>query len=135
MSASYVRKQAAHLEMRALFRTGSRALLISALVALLATACSVFGQQVVLAGRVIDLQGESALVSVHSTANAKPGQTVVVYRIDLKPAVKRPAKPWREPKKTGTAVIEEVIGDHAVRVKMTTGMISTDHDVELRKGR
>jgi len=116
------------------FKTGSRTLLIGAIVASLTTACALFGQDVVLAGRVIEMQDDSALVSVHSTAHAKPGQPVVVYRINLKPAVKHTAEPWREPEKTGTAVIEEVLGDHAVRVKMTTGMISTDHDVELRKG-
>lgn len=109
------------------------ALLVSAMTMSVTTGCTLFGGNEVLAGRVLELQGDSALISVHSTAKARPGQQVGVYRVDLQPAVKHTAPPWRQPAKTGTAVIEEVVGEHAVRVRMTAGTISTDHDVELRR--
>lgn len=95
-------------------------------------ACTLFRDDVVLKGKVLEIQGDIALVSVHSTAGAHPGQPLEVYKVNLVPAVKHTARPWRRPERSGSAVLIEVAGDHAVRVQITDGTISVDHDVELR---
>lgn len=110
-----------------------RRLVSAALAGAVAMAgCTLFNGEVVLSGRVAELDGSSALVSVHDTGDARAGMTLTVYRVNLVPAVKHTAKPWRRPERSGSAVITEVIGMHAVRVRITEGVISTDQDVELR---
>lgn len=96
-------------------------------------ACSLFNHDVILAGKVVEMQADSALVSVHSTANAEPGQRLNVYKMIIIPAGQPTSPPWHRPERTGTAVVSEVIGNHAVRVKITSGFISAEDDVEIRK--
>ena len=95
-------------------------------------ACTLFREEMVLKGKVLEMDGDMALVSVHSTKDTHPGQPLEVYKVNLVPAVKHTANPWRRPERSGSAVLTEVIGPHAVRVQITNGIISTDHDVELR---
>lgn len=109
-----------------------RLLLLSAASACLAASCSLFRPELVLTGNVLEMQGDVALVSVHSTDGARTGMQLEVYQINLVPAVKVTAPPSRHPERTGSATLTEVIGDHAVRARLTEGMISRNHDVELR---
>lgn len=110
-----------------------RTLFVAALIACLTTACSLLGQDHALTGRVVELQDDSALILASSTAGVHPGQPVRVFRIRLQRAVKRTARPWRIHEQTGAAVIEDLPGERLVRIRMTSGVISTDHDIELRR--
>lgn len=114
------------------YRNATRPVVVALAVGWLLAGCTLFSGDVVLGGRVLEIEGDTAVVSVHSTEGAATGMSLEVYRINLVPAVKHTAKPWRRPERSGAAVVTEVIGMHAVRVRITEGSISTDRDVELR---
>lgn len=100
--------------------------------AALTGSCTLLNRDVVLAGSVLEMQDDTALVSVHTVANARPGQQLIIYRVDLVPAVKPTAPPWRRLERTGSAVLIEVLAQHAVRVRVTDGSIARDREVELQ---
>jgi len=87
---------------------------------------------VLVQGHVLKRSDHEVLVDVGNDDKARVGDELVAYRVTLFGIPRSEIQPYYHVKRTGAARITQLIGPHAARAQLVSGVVVTGEFVEFR---